>query len=164
MQTSAYLCVDACVAHAMNRWIAAAVLPMYIHGMFKRAVLVAALAASALAGAQAPSALPSVPTTRVLAIGHLTAGTTRAQIMPVMKQEVPDTVRLYLAGKIDQWFTRKDQNGVVFVLNCTSVEEAHTLLEKLPLGQAHLMDFDLIPLGPLSPLNLLLQPAAEPVK
>ena len=80
--------------------------------------------------------------------------------MPVMQKEVRDTVRLYLSGKLDQWFTRRDQNGVVFILNVTSVEEARTLLDKLPLGEAKFMDFDLIPLGPLSPLGLLLQDGA----
>jgi hypothetical protein len=133
---------------------------MYIHEMTTKNVVFATallFAAPFVAAAQsAPATMPAVPTTRILAIGHLTAGTTRAAIMPVMKQEVPDTVRLYLAGKIDQWYTRKDQNGVVFILNCSTVEEAHALLEKLPLGQAKLMEFDLIPLGPLSPLNLLL--------
>ena len=74
-----------------------------------------------------------------------------------MQQEVRDTVRLYLSGKIDQWFVRRDQNGVVFLLNVSSLAEARTMLEKLPLGEAKLMEFDLIPLGPLSPLGLLLQ-------
>jgi hypothetical protein len=32
---------------------------------------------------------------------------------------------------------------------------AHEMLEKLPLGQAHLMSFELIPLGPLNPLRQL---------
>ncbi len=143
---------------------------MYIHGMTTRNVLLAAallFATPLIASAQAvapASAMPTVPTTRILALGHLTAGTTRAAIMPVMKQEVPDTVRLYLAGKIDQWYTRKDMNGVVFILNCSTVEEAHALLEKLPLGQAKLMEFDLIPLGPLSPLNLLLQDTTTAAK
>ncbi|WP_263383262.1 hypothetical protein [Granulicella arctica] len=113
---------------------------------------------SACGMAQAPAAkLPPVPTTHVLAIGHLTAGTTRETTAPYMKQEVPDTVRLYLAGKVEQWYVRKDKPGVVFLLNVTTVAEAHELLEKLPLGQAKLMEFDLIPLGPLSPLGLLLQ-------
>lgn len=86
-----------------------------------------------------------------------------ATVMAVMQGEVRDTVRLYLAGKLDQWFVRRDQNGVVFLLNVNSVEEAHALLEKLPLGEEKLMEFDLIPLGPLSPLGLLLQeaPAAK---
>jgi hypothetical protein len=81
-----------------------------------------------------------------------------------MQKEVRDTVRLYLSGKLDQWFVRRDQSGVVFLLNVTSVEEAHALLEKLPLGEAKLMEFDLIPLGPLSPLGLLLQDGAEVAK
>ncbi len=132
--------------------------------MRKPAVLAAlALAVAPLLGAQAPpSSLPSVPTTRVLAIGHIVPGADFSKVRPVLRNEVPDTVRLYLAGKIDQWYTRKDANGVVFILNVTSVEEAHALLEKLPLGQAHLMEFDLIPLGPLSPLNLLLQSQTSP--
>jgi len=33
------------------------------------------------------------------------------------------------------------------------------MLEKLPLGVAHLMSFELIPLGPLNPLRQLLPPA-----
>ena len=98
-------------------------------------------------------------TTRVLAIGHITAGSARDKIMPIMQKEVRDTVRLYLAGKLDQWFVRRDQNGVVFLMNVTTVDEARTLLEKLPLGEAKLMEFDLIPLGPLTPLGLLLQEA-----
>lgn len=110
-----------------------------------------------VACAQAPSApsLPAVPTTKVIAIGSIVnmpaSGT--ANIMP---QEVSDTVRLYLAGKIDQWYVRKDQRGVVFLMNVTSTDEAHSLLEKLPLGVAGIMKFDLIPVGPLSPLNYLL--------
>jgi len=109
--------------------------------------------------AQTPpaAALAQGPTTRVLAIGHLVVGVTPDKIMPVMQQEVRDTVRLYLAGKLDQWFVRRDQRGVVFLLNVGTVAEAKDLLEKLPLGQAKLMEFDLIPLGPLTPLSLLLQ-------
>ena len=41
-------------------------------------------------------------------------------------------------------------------MNVTSVEEARTLLGKLPLDDAKLMEFDFIELGPLSPLHLLL--------
>ena len=116
-----------------------------------------------LLSAQTSSPMAAGPTTRVLAVGHITAGTSREKVMPVMQKEVRDTVRLYLSGKLDQWFVRRDQNGVVFLLNVASVDEARELLEKLPLGQAKLMEFDLIPLGPLSPLGLLLQePGATP--
>ncbi len=108
--------------------------------------------------------LEAVPTTRVLAIGRITNGSTMDKVKSVMQQEVRDTVRLYLAGKLDQWFVRRDQNGVVFLLNVSTVAEAHALLEKLPLGEAKLMEFDLIPLGPLSPLGLLLQEGGNTVK
>ena len=107
--------------------------------------------------AQTAPPMAAGPVTRVLAIGHIANGATREQIMPVMQQEVKDTLRLYLDGKIDQWFVRHDQNGVVFLLNATSVSEAQGLLDKLPLGKAKLLEFDLIPLGPLAPLGLLLQ-------
>ena len=109
--------------------------------------------------AAAMPALPPVPTTKVLAIGSVpnppTGGT--ANIMP---REVDATVRLYLAGKIDQWYVRRDTRGVVFLMNVSTVEEAHALLEKLPLGVAGIMKFELIPVGPLSPLNYLLGPTA----
>jgi hypothetical protein len=108
--------------------------------------------------AQGPSPvpLPPVPTTKVLALGHLTAAANAGTMRGVMPSEVRETVKLYLGGKIDQWFSRQDKSGVVFVMNVSTVEEAHALLEKLPLGQQKLMEFDLIPLGPLSPLNFLL--------
>lgn len=107
-----------------------------------------------------PSPLHSSPTTRILAIGRLKAPPTPEQLKLLASKEAPDTVRLYLAGKIDQWYSLKEGNGVVFILNMSSVEEAHSMLEALPLGQAKLMTFELIPLGPLSPLALLLpQPA-----
>ena len=101
----------------------------------------------------------SVPTTKILAIGRWTArGSERAARIPVMPQEVFNTVGLYLTGKIDQWYFKTDGSGVVFMMNVTDPEEAHRLLEKLPLGQAGLMEFDFVPLGPLSPLRLLLKP------
>ena len=118
---------------------------------------VLAIAGAALAQTPAAGGMTAGPTTRILAIGHMAKDSTREKVMPVMQQEVRDTVRLYLSGKLDQWFVRRDQNGVVFILNVTTVAEARTLLDKLPLGEAKLMEFDLIPLGPLTPLGLLIQ-------
>jgi hypothetical protein len=98
-------------------------------------------------------------TTRVLAIGTWTAKATPKTIPPIMPSEAYDTMRLMLAGKIDQWFAKIDGSGAVFLMNVTDPAEAHTLLEKLPLGQADMMTFQLIPVGPLWPLGLL-----EPAK
>ena len=100
--------------------------------------------------------------TRILAIGAVTSPLTDEDKKTIMPREVPATVELYLQGKIDQWWFRADGKGVVFLLNETSVEEAHNMLEALPLGVAKRMTFDLMPLGPLFPLRLLIGPTAAP--
>ena len=102
------------------------------------------------------SGVPSVPTTKILALGRFTDRSAPETIQATLRREVPDTVRLYLEGKIDQWWFNQKQRAPVFLLNVTSVEEAHALLEALPLGQAGLMEFDFIELGPLTPLHVLL--------
>jgi hypothetical protein len=111
-----------------------------------------------------PSPLSPTPTNRILAIGRFNAPPTTEQFKLLASQEVPDTLRLYLAGKIDQWYSIQNDNGVVFILNASTVEEAHTMLEALPLGQAKLMTFQLIPLGPASPLALLLPKPDKPTQ
>lgn len=124
------------------------------------ALLLAPLPASA----QAAPAASGVPTTRVLAIGHITreaSGMPAESRRAIMPQEVKATVNLYLAGKIDQWFVRQDGQGVVFLLNATSTAEAEAMLADLPLAKAHRMSFDLMPLGPLSPLRFLMGDGAS---
>jgi hypothetical protein len=100
-------------------------------------------------------------TTKVLAIGSWTAKATPETRPAIMPFEARDTLRLQLAGKIDQWFAKSDGSGAVFLINVTDPAEAHKLLEDLPLGRAGMMTFELIPMGPLWPLGLLL---AEPPK
>jgi hypothetical protein len=102
---------------------------------------------------------PVVPTTKILAIGQFTKVPTPEQLKEIFPKEVPATLRLYLDGKIDQWWIRQTQTGPVgpvFLLNVTSLEEARALMEQLPLGQAGLMKHEFIELGPLTPLHLLL--------
>jgi hypothetical protein len=103
----------------------------------------------------------TVPTTRILAIGRWTPKATAAGVRSLLPTEVRDTVRLYLDGVIDQWFIQQDNSGVVFLLNVTDADKAHGLLEKLPLGQAGLMEFQLSPLGPISALGSLLGPPGK---
>ncbi|MGA2057778.1 MAG: hypothetical protein ABSG88_21035 [Bradyrhizobium sp.] len=112
--------------------------------------------------AHAQSANPPTPTTRILAIGTLNPGIDPAAALAILPTEVRETVKLYLDGKIEQWYSLQERRGVVFVLNVTDKAAAHEMLEKLPLGVAHLMSFELIPLGPLNPLRQLLAPPAGP--
>jgi len=116
----------------------------------------AALASLSLSGASsALVANPPTPTTRILAIGTINPGVDPAAVRSILPNEVRETVKLYLDGKIDQWFSLQDRNGVAFILNVTDPAAARDMLEKLPLGQAHLMSFELTPLGPLDPLRQL---------
>ncbi len=130
----------------------------------KRLTSAVALSLCLLTGATAVHATPSamtVPTTKILAIGTLTGPLSPADAKTIMPQEVRQTVALYLDGKIDQWWFRQDGSGVVFLLNVTSTQEAEDMLEKLPLGVAKRMTFQLMPLGPLNPLHILLPPQPD---
>ncbi len=108
-----------------------------------------------------PSSNLDVPTTKILAIGRFTAKGTPDKWKPLLPAEVRDTVRLYLAGKIDQWYLKQDQSGVVFMMNVTDPKEALALLGMFPFGRAGLMEFEIIPLGPIAPLRVLLTDSAK---
>jgi hypothetical protein len=133
----------------------------------KRIILViltlSSLAISSSRAQAQDSKKPDPPVLKILAIGRLGSSPMTPEIhektLPI---EVRETVKLYLAGKIDQWYFRKDNGTVVFILNVTTTDEARSLLESLPLGKAHILTFDYIPLSPLVPLRLLVDPQAQP--
>jgi hypothetical protein len=103
----------------------------------------------------------AVPTTKILAVGRWTSKATGPGVRSLLPAEVGDTIRLYLDGVIDQWFIQQDNSGVVFLLNVTETDKAQGFLERLPLGQAGLMEFQLTPLGPISPLGSLIKKPAN---
>ncbi|WP_041527740.1 hypothetical protein [Paracoccus aminophilus] len=93
---------------------------------------------------------------KVLAIGTLQplSDEQSARIFP---DEVPATLKLYLGGKLEQFWLRYGMKGAVFLLNVADQEEAETLIGALPLTQEGLHRFEYFPIGPLSPLGLLIQ-------
>ena len=93
---------------------------------------------------------------KVMAVGTLKPLTPeqRHQYLP---KEVPATLQLYLDNKMEQFWLRDKEAGVIFLMNVDSVEEAGRLLKALPLGQANLLTFDLMPIGPLTPLGMLMK-------
>ena len=116
----------------------------------------AALALGAGPASAQPAAAPAAPTTQILAVGRMTPKFTPQALKTVLPEEVRETVRLYLAGKIADWHARKDQPGVVFLLNVDDAKQAQQMLDALPFGRDGLMAFELIPVGPLAPLSVLL--------
>ena len=124
--------------------------------------LVLQLAAASVLIAASPGALaqtppPATPTTKILAIGTFAPGTDTQLVQRTLAAEARATAELYLEGKIDQWYSLENRPGVVFVLNITDIGAAQGMLEALPLGKAHLMTFELSPIGPLNPLRKLLR-------
>jgi hypothetical protein len=93
---------------------------------------------------------------KVMAIGTLKPLSLeqRQQYLP---KEVPATLKLYLDDKMEQFWLRQNDAGVIFLMSVESVDEADKLLKALPLGQANLLTFELLPVGPLLPLGMLMQ-------
>src|SRR5262245_30892773 len=120
--------------------------------------LAAAVLIAGTAAAQQAPAPP--PITAVLATLTVKPGIDRTALVGTMPDEVRDTVRLYLDGKIQQWFARGDGRGVVFILNAKSIDEAKAITDSLPLIKAGLAGFEFMPLGPLTPLRYLMPAAA----
>jgi hypothetical protein len=106
-------------------------------------------------GAQAVPSVAIPKTTAVLVIQTPRQGITPQQIMAVMPEEIRATVKLYLDGKIQQWYSRGNGKGVIFLVDAKTEEEARALMEALPLANEHLMDHEYIPVGPLMPLSAL---------
>jgi hypothetical protein len=112
----------------------------------------------------AASGVPSIPTpktTAVLVIETAKPGVTAQQIMAIIPEEIRATVKLYLDGKIQQWYSRGDGKAVLFMVNAKTEEEARAIMETLPLAKEELMDHEYIPVGPLMPLMALMRPAAQ---
>ena len=95
-------------------------------------------------------------TTGVFALLEAKPGVTRERIMAIMPAEIRATIQLYLDGKIREWYARQDGKGAVFLLNVRDVAEASSIMESLPLATENVLDHEYIPVGPLTPLRLLL--------
>ena len=125
-------------------------------------IVLAAILMPVAVAAQPAAGAP--PITAVLATLTVKPAIDRTALLNTMPQEVTDTVKLYLDGKIQQWYARGDGRGVVFILNAKSVEEAKAMTDALPLIKSNLATFEFLPLGPLTPLRFLLTPPAAAPK
>ncbi|MBB5327839.1 hypothetical protein [Tunturiibacter gelidoferens] len=92
---------------------------------------------------------------KVMAVGTLKP-LSQEQRQQYLPKEVPATLQLYLDGKIEQFWLREKEVGVIFLMSVDSIDEADKLLKSLPLVQANLLTFELMPIGPLLPLGMLM--------
>jgi hypothetical protein len=128
--------------------------------------LMAMLPVASIAQSQSgvASGVPSVAipkTTEVLVIQTPKQGVTVQQVLAVIPAEIRATVKLYLDGKIREWYSRGDGKGVVFLVDAKTEDEARAMMETLPLAKEQLMDHEYVPVGPLMPLRALLGPGAQ---
>ena len=128
--------------------------------------LIAVLPVASVAQSQpgVGSGVPSVAipkTTAVIVIQTPKQGVTPQQIMAVIPEEIRATVKLYLDGKIREWYSRGDGKGVIFLVDAKTEDEARAVMETLPLAKEQLMDHEYIPVGPLMPLRALMGPGAQ---
>ena len=122
---------------------------------------IAAVAQSQSGQAPGASAVVLPKTTEVMVILTVKQGVSRQQIMAIMPTEIRETVKLYLDGKIRQWYSRGDGRGVIFLIDAKTEDEARAVMETLPLSKEHLMDHEYIPVGPLMPLMGLMGAGAR---
>jgi hypothetical protein len=117
---------------------------------------------SLIPAASVAQSAPPPNTTEVMVILTAKQGVTRDQIMNVMPAEIRATVKLYLDGRIRQWYSKSDGRGVILFLDVKTVDEAHSVIDSMPLSKENLMDHEYVPVGPLVPLGGLI--GGGPVK
>jgi len=88
------------------------------------------------------------PTTvRILAFETNVSGAGDAAFTEgLLREEAARVWELYQAGLIREIYFRADQQKAVLMLECTSAEDASTLLATLPLVRQNLIHFEVIPL------------------
>jgi hypothetical protein len=93
---------------------------------------------------------------KILAIAKVDPQTTPEKIQPHLEAEVKQAWKLYKDGNVREMYNCMDRRmGVVFVLECSSVEEARKSLDDLPFVREKFIDFEMIPIGPFSYFEML---------
>ena len=85
---------------------------------------------------------------KIIAIEHERPGLSAADFAPHLQAEAARAWELYQAGTVRELYFRTDEHSAVLVLECASLDEARLVLDSLPLVQAGLITFELVPLAP----------------
>ncbi len=85
---------------------------------------------------------------KILALESETVGVEPEQFGPHLKAEARRVWELYQTGAIRELYFRADRSEAVLILECADVRDAQQILESLPLVQAGLITFEVIPLVP----------------
>jgi hypothetical protein len=87
---------------------------------------------------------------KILALEREQPCVTAEQFRPYLPAEAARAWELYHAGVLRELYFRADESCAVLVLECADAAEAREVLATLPLVQARLITFEVIPLVPYS--------------
>jgi hypothetical protein len=85
---------------------------------------------------------------KFLALERELSGASAGQFQPHLKAEARRVWELQQSGGLREIYFHAEAHTAVLVLECIDETEVRHLLATLPLVQAGLIDFDLIPLAP----------------
>jgi hypothetical protein len=83
-----------------------------------------------------------------LIIGRIGAGTEVEQALPFVKPEAAKVWELYASDRLRSIHYIADKSGAVLFCEANNVEEINTMTAQLPMAQAGVMQFEIIPLLP----------------
>ena len=85
---------------------------------------------------------------KILALEKEIPGTTPEQFAPHSKAEAARLWELYQSGQVRETYFRQHHSEAILMLECADIGEASQVLDSLPLVQAGLIHFEIIPLVP----------------
>lgn len=94
---------------------------------------------------------------KIIAIERDKPGAADAEFQPHLKAEATRAWELYQQGVLRELYFHRDELTAVLILESKSVEETRRVLDTLPLVQAGLISFELIPLAPYSGFERLFE-------
>jgi hypothetical protein len=94
---------------------------------------------------------------RILALEKEMANSAAEEFQPYLQAEAARVYELYQADVIREIYFHQAQHTAILMLECAGVDEAQQVLSTLPLVQAGLISFDVIPLVPYSGFGRLFE-------
>lgn len=85
---------------------------------------------------------------KILAIEQELPGVTTGQFGPYLEAEAAQVWKLYQSGLVRELYFDRNEHRAVLLLECADEKEAQQTLQALPLVQAGLINFEVIPLIP----------------
>jgi hypothetical protein len=85
---------------------------------------------------------------KFLAIEHESSNATAEQFKTLLEPEARQLWNLVQSGLVRETYFRADRHEAVLILECNDPVQADLALKSLPLVQAGLISFELIPLAP----------------